>query len=286
MPWLDNLHSQHHRPSADRPAYLFIDGGYLREGIDKLQQMLLTTQAPELSLNPFSDVFTKVFYYDASPVSDSHPKPADVADGQAFDELMQRFNRTRGCHVFVGKTTGRRKRQKQVDVQLAVDMLSHTLHGNMQSATLLAGDQDFLPVLDALKLAGMYTTLVYTRDSFSDDLVSAADESICLSWGDVLSSTDRAFQKDHAFPQVGGMSFTDLLNRHTTAAKIVVPGDLPSPGFEKKVALFNGRYHLDLTDAGLKHRTMNHTKLDVLCSCAAFEYPTAFTYNPPDNSQS
>ncbi|MCO6044699.1 NYN domain-containing protein [Aeoliella sp. ICT_H6.2] len=241
--------------------------------------MLLTEDVPQLSLEVFSDVFTKVFYYDASPVSDTHPQAADANAGQIFDELMREFNRTRGCHVFVGRTMGKKKRQKQVDVKLAVDMLSHTLHGNMRSATLIAGDQDFLPVLEALKLAGMYLRLVYISDSFSDALVDAADESHCMSWREVLFFTDGSFRGSHKWPSMSNGDLAKFSNNNTHT-RILAPTDLPGKDFQKKVAEAQGYYYLEVPGIGGGAELRRHTNLQVLCSCAAAEFPKIFRYEP------
>jgi uncharacterized LabA/DUF88 family protein len=74
----------------------------------------------------------------------------------AFDFRVKKqtdeFNAIRslpGFHVRLGTLsgTGKRLRQKEVDVQLAVDMLTQAFAKNMNRATLIAGDLDFRPVV-------------------------------------------------------------------------------------------------------------------------------------------
>jgi uncharacterized LabA/DUF88 family protein len=65
-------------------------------------------------------------------------------------------------HVYEGDARRRRKRgleQKKVDVMIAVDMLTHTFRRNMHEATLLTGDNDFKPLVDALVHEGMFITI-------------------------------------------------------------------------------------------------------------------------------
>jgi hypothetical protein len=64
--------------------------------------------------------------------------------------------------------------QKKVDVMIAVDMMIHTIRRNMSSATLLAGDADFTPLLNALSNEGMFVTLLHPPRA-SKDLLAAAD---------------------------------------------------------------------------------------------------------------
>lgn len=58
---------------------------------------------------------------------------------------------------------------------IAVDMLTHSFHKNMDEATLLTGDLDFKPLIDALVLNGMYVSLWYPKGETNYELVDAAD---------------------------------------------------------------------------------------------------------------
>ena len=57
---------------------------------------------------------------------------------------------------------------------IAADMLTHTIRRNMDEATLLAGDGDFTPLLDALSNEGMFVWL-YHPPRASKELGAAAD---------------------------------------------------------------------------------------------------------------
>jgi uncharacterized LabA/DUF88 family protein len=48
---------------------------------------------------------------------------------------------------------GKKRQQKEVDVLLAVDMLTRSFYKNMTKAVLLAGDRDFKPVVEVVELA-------------------------------------------------------------------------------------------------------------------------------------
>jgi hypothetical protein len=104
-----------------------------------------------------------------------------------------------GFHVRLGTQSGsgKRLRQKEVDVQLAVDMLTHAFAKNMSRATLIAGDLDFRPVVNSLIQLGTYVELRYGRKSAADELRWSADESRELTIDDLYYWTTAAFQKSH-----------------------------------------------------------------------------------------
>ena len=58
---------------------------------------------------------------------------------------------------------------------LTVDMLTHSFRKNMGRATLLTGDNDFKPLIDALVQDGMLVNLWYPPDETSRELIDAAD---------------------------------------------------------------------------------------------------------------
>lgn len=89
-------------------------------------------------------------------------------------------------HVYEGDARTRKRRgleQKKVDVMLTVDMLSHTFRRNMHEATLMTGDADFKPVVDALVHEGMFITVWFPPEETSKELLDAADARLPLNLG-------------------------------------------------------------------------------------------------------
>lgn len=123
--------------------------------------------------------YTKAFYYDAIPVrEDGEAEPAYEARIKPIRAVLDAVAATDGMHVYEGDARRRRRRgleQKKVDVMLAVDMLTHAFRRNMHKATLLTGDGDFKPLIDALVQDGMFVTLWYPPDETSVELMQAAD---------------------------------------------------------------------------------------------------------------
>lgn len=166
------------RGTARDTNYLFIDGNYLAERA-KTTCVRLKWSSPDIQYQKIGAGFTKVFYYDCLP---------SRGNAESDDEFKRRlgerhgiFERLRaldGWHVQEGISRSRRNgpaTQKEIDILIAVDMLTHVHRKNMDSLTFLAGDQDFRPLLEAVVRDGMYVNLWYHKDSVSSDLRNAAD---------------------------------------------------------------------------------------------------------------
>jgi uncharacterized LabA/DUF88 family protein len=165
--------------------YLFVDGGALRGRLSNLSIRYFNGATIPLNFDAIARNYTKVFYYDALPVRE---------DGEAEDNYNARVKPQRDIfdaaanvdrvHVYEGDAKRRRKRglqQKKVDVMLTVDMLTHSFRKNMHRATLLTGDNDFKPLIDALVQDGMFVTLMYPADETSQELMQAADARFALT---------------------------------------------------------------------------------------------------------
>src|SRR6266702_626774 len=116
-------------------SYLFIDGGYLREEvIEQVSRDFCSGAALPVSFKSVSAGFRKCFYYDcAAPRRRNEP---DEDYRRRCDMQQEEFRRLRmidGWHVFEGVLagSGSEARQKQVDIQIAVDMLTHSYRKNM-----------------------------------------------------------------------------------------------------------------------------------------------------------
>jgi len=115
----------------------------------------------------------------------------------------QTLRKLRGWHIYEGviKGTGRRARQKEVDILIAVDMLTHAYRRNMHSVTFIAGDQDFRPLVDALVRDGMFIELMYDPRSISKELADAADARRILDPYLIFQWLDESFKKTHPLPE-------------------------------------------------------------------------------------
>ncbi|MEN3748741.1 NYN domain-containing protein [Sphingomonas sp. HF-S3] len=121
--------------------------------------------------------YHKVFYYDAVPGRDhGEAQAAYEARVRPDHERFAKIRALDRVHVALGYTVGPNRRQKGVDVQLAVDMMTHAFRGNLTRATLFAGDADFVPLLRSLVGEGVHVTLWHPPQA-SEDLKAAADST-------------------------------------------------------------------------------------------------------------
>ena len=148
----------------------------------------------------------RTYYYNAV---DDRQKPGEADDAfkarvDAQLDRLDRINSLPNCHVRVGSITGRavkRRRQKQVDVQLAVDALLHSFNRTASVITLVAGDLDFKPLVDALVTLGVQTRLAFEKTSTSIKLRGSADQALEINLQLAWEWSSQVFQDAHALPQ-------------------------------------------------------------------------------------
>jgi uncharacterized LabA/DUF88 family protein len=244
-------------------SYLFVDGAYLRESFYALSNTLFDGEQIPLDFGRVGAGFTKCFYYDCLPFR------TRAEDSAAYDArvLAQRtlFSAIRtvdGWHVFEGVTVGEgsRARQKQVDIQIAVDMLSHSHQRNMQELDFIAGDQDFKPLIDALVRDGMYVRLLYERTSASKELIEAADARHVLNAYELLRFATAQFSESHRLPERSSQQG----DTSPPAGTLVETGS----GLANNIRLWRAQTRYVITYAGPERRgnTMHlaHNNLDFL----------------------
>lgn len=208
-------------------GYLFIDGAYLDEVMSDFGRKFWGVDSVPLDFSALvaGGAFRKCFYYNCPP-----PQQRDETDGdwerraRPYFDRMHAIGELPGFHIFEGTTKRHRKRgatQKEVDVQIAVDLLTNSFKGNMEFATLLAGDQDFRPVVEAATREGMYVTVWSERGSSSAALRAAADSRMYLEWHKLDTYVAKGFVRPYPLPTIcafGGVRLTDATATGTTAA--------------------------------------------------------------------
>lgn len=155
--------------------YLFIDGGYLRKVIESFGEKIYCNKNIRINYSRIASGYTKVFYYDCLPKRED----AFFKSQEEFFSVLRGYD---GWHVILGIVTGSagRLRQKEVDIRIAVDMLSHSHKKNMHKITFIAGDRDFKPLVDAVVREGMFIELMFERLSVSKELMEAADARVII----------------------------------------------------------------------------------------------------------
>jgi len=188
--------------------YLFIDGAYLRFCYEKVMKDFYGSA--DFRNVDFTHVIRgcdaqKVFYYDC--IDDMQKQGENDLDVEKRVKDQEDFFNTirsqAGYHVILGSMSGTRPkkaRQKQVDVHLAVDMMNHAVRRNMDRASLLTGDLDFKPVIEALIDLGIYTRLHYLKRYTAQELVFSADLAREITFQILHGWTKQAFQTAHPIP--------------------------------------------------------------------------------------
>jgi uncharacterized LabA/DUF88 family protein len=187
----------------ERITYAFIDGGYVREVLDRAMKEVFGIPgdlAPE-KIAP-ADV-TRAYFYDC--IDELRKDSETEAEFQARrEELNKRISRMRsrpGFHFRPGTLSrGRRQTQKEVDVLLAVDMLTHGFNRNMTHAVLVTGDLDFRPVVEALVRTGVFVNVWYEKRTAADALPLAADFGSELNWHALYDWNSQSFMEEHRKP--------------------------------------------------------------------------------------
>ena len=181
----------------DKTEYLFIDAAYLKYRISGWSKYFGGDEI-QVDFLKFTENYSKVFYYDGISETDSDKK-----------DILNTLRELPNFHVQTGtiKGVGKKRRQKQVDILIAVDMLMHTIRNNMNSCTLLAGDEDFTPLINALIQEGMNTTIWAEKRSTSKSLLYAADRKKNLSLFDVWKSSTKQFQEKYPVPIINKSTF-------------------------------------------------------------------------------
>jgi uncharacterized LabA/DUF88 family protein len=186
-------------------AYLYIDAGYLIPEYSAAMNAFFG-EPGALNLEAIREEAqaSKVYYYDCvDEIARSDESPKTLAQRIAVqDAELARIRRLPRFHVREGVIRGegkRKRRQKKIDVQLAVDMLMHRVNRVVSRAVLIAGDLDFLPVVDSLVQLGV-NVAVWHGDNAAEDLLAGADEERRLTLADFYTWSSAAFRATHRIP--------------------------------------------------------------------------------------
>lgn len=187
--------------------YVFIDGAYM-EAMARDRGTALFGEPAELDYRKIAaDVKGKrYFYYDCLPAKTNSQTEEDFAVRLAAKERQfENLREQPGWHINQGLAKWKQKRgitQKEVDISIAVDMLTHAHRKNMNTAVLLAGDLDFRPLIEALVRDGMYVVLHYDETSISPDLKYAADRTVGIGDRKFWDYCTDAYRGRNPYPQI------------------------------------------------------------------------------------
>jgi len=158
--------------SDDRTG-LFIDGpnfhGSARDmGFDVDYQALLTYFRNRAKL-------LRAFYYTALDVSGEHTPLKPLVDWLSYNGYIVVTKPTKEFK----DSNGRRRVKGNMDVDLAIDML--TLTPYLDHIVLLSGDGDFRRLIEAVQQRGVKTTVLAASDVTADELRRQSDQFVELA---------------------------------------------------------------------------------------------------------
>lgn len=174
-------------------AHGFVDGKYLRKVAEAAAvpfpdpQYLVARIVHSAEIQSwcapgyasFSTALARTTYYDGRPDDD-----ADISEDlrKYWDAIELLPDTQLGFGSTRGGTRRRRPRQKGVDTLIAVDMLVGAFTNLFSVAVLIAGDADFVPVVNEVKRRGVMVVVAASSidGSVSDDLRRAADRYFAI----------------------------------------------------------------------------------------------------------
>ena len=86
-------------------------------------------------------------------------------------------NRLTPC---VFKKDKKTRKTKGVDIKKTVDILSNVYQDNLDTAFLVAGDGDYLPLIKEIRRFGKQIYLAFFTSGLNDNLLNYVDHYICL----------------------------------------------------------------------------------------------------------
>lgn len=262
------------RANSNITQYLYIDGAYLSFLVRSFQTAykLDFPHVPRYQLRIPHD---RAYYYDSIPAKKKTQSDAEYEELR--NEKLNHFEQISRLDGFFwrpgkSKYDPRQKKltQKGVDVALATDLISHAFKGTAQKITVLAGDYDFLPALQAVSDLGVKINLLCSKNSVAEELfdvvdkVQFIDEQLLESW------------------------FTNHLTKPSWKPRAISVGNNAIPERTEKIGMFeeqpiflkreNNLFSIYLNLSGKKVQLFQHEDLDVLKHYVKVKRPTLNFY--------
>jgi uncharacterized LabA/DUF88 family protein len=127
----------------------------------------------------FRSLLIRLYYYDAVPYDKSVSNDQKILHEQIKNTDLFELRLGRIKYDEEGKT-----RQKGVDVLIAIDMISKAYENHYDIAVFLAGDDDFVDVVKAVKNTGKQVFGIYFNKLASHELKQNFDKRLPISGKD------------------------------------------------------------------------------------------------------
>jgi len=166
----------------------FIDAGYVTKLCKPLGFEPRIDYAGLAQAMASGQADAQTYYYDAPPADDPDADTERQHWARRRRGFLDSLARCLGFCVRLGTVRKRFCRecgrafyqQKRVDIQLAVDLTVLAVTGKITKACLLAGDEDFVPLVNVAREHGVFVHLFYGPGA-SRDLIQACDKATNIS---------------------------------------------------------------------------------------------------------
>ncbi len=168
-------------------AVVLLDGGYLAKllkdefGEPRIDHLKLS----ENLSNGYERLRT--YYYDCMPYQDDPPTQLQSKMFSDKSRFIRKLESLPRFDVRLGKLRLRDGEyvQKRTDILLAIDLVRLASKGQIQKATLLAGDADYVPAVEVAKNDGVVVHLYHSQviGKYSNELHQACDERTPITGG-------------------------------------------------------------------------------------------------------
>jgi uncharacterized LabA/DUF88 family protein len=177
--WMDS----HPFPPQTKPCtgMMFVDG----ENLTIRWQQELAGQEKPSYVSHEKDVYVWTQYLAARNqnyvnIIRKHYYTSAIGDSKRLDAIFDEL-KSHGIEApYVFKRTKERP-SKRVDITLSVDMLSHAYQRNYDVAILIAGDADYVPLVSAVKRAGLRVFLWFLEKGLNPALRREVDHYFNIS---------------------------------------------------------------------------------------------------------
>ena len=193
--------------SGSKAIMLFIDGTYLRKqfkdlfGHDNINfQKVAESVVGWVTRGTLSPQLVRAYYYEGfltlEQLTRMNLKDEDMDFGSSWindnddrREYLDRIRKTDYFDVQLGslRISNQKTQQKGVDVLLSIDMISKAYEHQYDEAVLIAGDSDFIKVVESVKRVGATVLGIYFENHASAELLHAFDVRKKLTKNEILS---------------------------------------------------------------------------------------------------
>jgi len=120
---------------------------------------------------------TRCYYYLCTPHLSDPPTQQELEKNAAMQKFVKAIEMLPNFMIRAGQLVFESSRneyvQKQVDVQMAIDMVN--MKDRMDKAIIVTGDMDFVPAINHLREHGVQVELVYMPTKVYRDLIKSVD---------------------------------------------------------------------------------------------------------------